>query len=331
MEIADLGNIYASGNAFTTKAALLQSIYRVKRKFPIGETTVIVADSLDEKGKPKKKKIRKEYGHIINEGESNNKNFYFQETFDYAHDRVKNKKPEETIKADRLFNNLLSSMPLTFNLFHPLIMLLESNKSQVNNIFSSLFPAYNIKEIEKIIIEFIPLPISKYTNDKSAMDVAIFFEDNEGNNNIIAIEVKYTDSLGVNKAKENDLKSKVAIETGFFTKDGIDYISNGCNQVYRNFLLTEKYRIVEKMTSSYSIVLAPQQHPTTTIEIDSLKKHFSEYCPKNKLEKYSLEDFIRIISDNIPDKKYKDWINWFYDRYLDFDKVEEVYKELKQK
>jgi len=85
------------------------------------------------------------------------------------------------------------------------------------------------------------------------------------------------------------------------------------------------------MTSSYSIVLAPQQHPTTTIEIDSLKKHFSEYCPKNKLEKYSLEDFIRIISDNIPDKKYKDWINWFYDRYLDFDKVEEVYKELKQK
>ena len=99
-------------------------------------------------------------------------------------------------------------------------------------------------------------------------------------------------------------------------------------QIYRNFLLTEKYRMVEKLANSYSIILAPAKHPTTESEINSLKKYFSTNCPGNKLEKYSLEDFVRIISDNISEKKYKDWINWFYDRYLTFDKVEGLHKEL---
>ncbi len=331
MTLADLGNIYSSGNSFTTKAALLQSMYRVGQGDPCGLTTVSLPDGLDANGKPQKKKVRKEYGHIVDGGEDKNKNFYFPETFDYAVERVKNKKPDETIKKDRLFNNFLSSMPLAFNLFHPLMMLLETNKSEVNKIVSVRFPEYQVKEVEKIDIEFIPLPITKYTNDKSAMDAVIFFTDNNENHSIIAIEVKYTDSLGTNKAKENELKVTVAKETGYFTKEGIDYISQGCMQIYRNFLLTEKYRIEEKLANSYSIILAPEGHPTTVSEINSLKKYLTDSCPKHKLEKYSLEDFVSIISDNISDPEYKKWINWFYDRYLSFDKVEDFYKELTKK
>ncbi len=331
MELTDLGNIYSSGNAFTTKAALLQSIYRLDKNEPCGLTTVTLPDGFDENGKPKKKKVRKEYGHIVNDGENENKNFYFPETFVYAHRRVDNKKPEETIKRDRLFNNLLSSMPLAFNLFHPLMMLFESNKTTVSKIFSALFPKYQIKEIEKIDIEFIPLPISDYTNDKSAMDAVIFFKDNNDKDNIISVEVKYTDSLGTNKATENQLKVSAAIDTGYFTKEGIEHIGKGSIQIYRNFLLTEKYRMVKKLANSYSIILAPRDHPTTESEIESIKKYFSENCPVTKLKKYDLEDFVRIISNNISEEKYKEWINWFHKRYLSFDKVEDLYKVLMQK
>ena len=331
MKLADLGNIYSSGNAFTTKAALLQSMYRFAQGEPCGFTTVSLPDGEDANGKPQKKKVRKEYGHIVNKGESENKNFYFKETFEYAVERVKNKKPDETIKKDRLFDNLLSSMPLAFNLFHPLMMLLETNKDVINKILTELFPAYNIKEVEKIDIEFIPLPISNYTNDKSAMDAVIFFTDYDDNPNIISIEVKYTDSLGTNKASENKLKVEVAKETGYFTKDGIKYITEGCMQIYRNFLLTEKYRIKEKLSKSYSIILAPVQHPTTEAEIKALQKFLSNDCPVDKLSKYSLEDFVTIISKNLSEEKYKVWIKWFYDRYLAFNKVEGFYKELKHK
>jgi hypothetical protein len=329
VKLNELGTIYSSGNAFTTKAALLQSMYRVNKKEPSGLTTISVPDGLDTEGNPKKKKIRRAYGHIVEGGEEVNKNFYFDETFSYAQDRVKSKKPEETIKKDRMFNNLLSSMPLAFNLFHPLMMLMETNKNEVNDIVAALFPNYNVKEVKRIDIEFIPLPIANYTNDKSAMDAVIFFEDSSGNNNIISIEVKYTDSLGTNKAKDNELKIAAAVDTGYFTEKGIEFIGKGCSQIYRNFLLTEKYRIQEKLTNSYSVILAPEAHPTTESEINSLKKFLSTDCPENKVIKYSLEDFVRIISNHLIEEEYKKWISWFYDRYLDFDKVKSLYTELK--
>jgi hypothetical protein len=41
---------------------------------------------------------------LVEGGEEENKNFDFDETFSYAHDRVRNKKPGETIKKDRLIN-----------------------------------------------------------------------------------------------------------------------------------------------------------------------------------------------------------------------------------
>lgn len=330
MKLEDLGNIYSSGNRFTTKAALLQSCFRYEKNEASGKTMVRVFDHFDLNEKKIYRSELKEYGHIVNEGELKNKNFYFHQTFDYAHQRVITKNPDETIKKDRLFNNLLSSMPLAFNLFHPLMMLLESSPHEVTKIVSALFPALKIKEVEKIDIEFIPLPITSYTNDKSAMDAVIFFKNNNDKSNIISIEVKYTDTLGSNKAKENKLKVDAALATGYFTTDGIKHIHGGCTQIYRNFLLTEKYRMVHKLENSYSIILAPKDHPSTEWEINSLKKYFNESCPDSKLKKYTLEDFTRIISDNI-NEDYKPWINWFNNRYLAFDKVNKLLEELTKK
>jgi hypothetical protein len=161
------------------------------------------------------------------------------------------------------------------------------------------------------------------------MDAVIFFKDTNGNSNIISVEVKYTDSLGTNKAKDNELKVVAAKDTGYFTEKGIDFIAKGCSQIYRNFLLTEKYRIEEKLTNSYSVILAPEDHPTTESEINSLKKFLSTDCPETKLIKYSLEEFVRRISKNVTEEKYSKWIEWFYSRYLDFAKVKPLYTELK--
>lgn len=331
MKLKDLGKIYSSGNDFTTEAALLQSYYRADNKLPIGKTSVKVFTGEILNSKKVYKVERVEYGHIVENGENVNRNFFFDKTWGYAHERVNNKKPDETIKADRLFNNLLSSMPLAFNLFHPLIELLKKDEPATTNIVKAVFPNYDIKKVDEINIEFIPLPITDYTNDKSAMDAVIFFTDSKGMKNIIAIEVKYTDTLGSNKAKENDLKYKAALATEYFTAAGLKHIKNGCTQVYRNFLLTEKYRMVHGIANSYNVILAPSKHPSTEKEIESLKKFLDfDKCPGDKITKYSLEDFVSNVKINAPDE-LSDWIKWFRDRYLDFAKIEPLYKELKKK
>lgn len=330
MKLQDLGNIYASGNAFTTKTEILQSKYRFDNNEPCGETTVSVPDGVDSNGKPLRKKVRKAYGHIVQNGDIENKNFFDVDIFEYAKKRVREKKREETIKADRLFNNLLSSMPLTFNLFYPLMQLLEKDNQKTTEVIASLFPEYDIAKVDKIDIEFIPTPITDYTNDKSAMDAVIFFTDKKQDKNIIAIEVKYTDNLGTNKAADNTLKYLAAKQCNLFTDEGLKKINNGCTQIFRNFLLTEKYRMVHGLANSYNIILAPKNHPTTETEINSIKKYFKDSSPKDKLVKRDLEQFTAVIALHIPDEM-KPWIEWFKNRYLSFDEETELYNEFKQK
>lgn len=74
--ILNLGNQCKSDNAFTKKARLLQSMYRVK----IGE----------EEGVGPTKTSKRKYGNMISGGEISGKNFLMKETFEYAKKRVKN-------------------------------------------------------------------------------------------------------------------------------------------------------------------------------------------------------------------------------------------------
>jgi hypothetical protein len=328
MNIQDLGNIYKSGGPFTTKAALLQSLHRYEMNEPCGETTVSVPDGFDAKGKAKKKAIRRAYGHIVDGGATVNKNFFFQETFDFAKYRVKHKKPEETIGVARLFNNLLSSMPLAFNLFHPLIMMMSdtANDKLVTKIVAALFPGLGVKKVMEIRIEFVPTPIENYTKDKSAMDAFIAYLDEDDQTCIIAIECKYTDTLGTNKASDNEKKLAVAIKSGLFTEAGIKHINKGCTQIYRNFLLTESYRMVHDCAHSISVILAPKDHPSTKREIKSLKQFLlPQYA--NKIVKCNLEDFVRISAEHVT-PQWRPWIDWVQKRYLDFNRIEELYKQL---
>jgi hypothetical protein len=325
LTLGQLGNIYSSSGDFTTRAAILQSFYRASLNEKCGTGSRNIIEGRNFEGKPILKSVKQEYGHLVSRGEFRNINFYFNETFEYAKYRVENKKPEETIKADRLFNNLLSSMPMAFNLFHPLILIKKKYPFLLDKMLKNVFDDLPINKIDDILIEFIPLPVDTYTMDGSAMDAAIFFQNEVGEKYIISIETKYTDQLGLNKAKDNSLKLETAKSLRIFTPEGIETISKGCTQIYRNFLLTEKYRLVHGFGDSFSIILAPKDHPTTEKEIDSLRK---KLLPEfhNKIRKYSLEDFIESLKLYCPEE-FQTWLTWFYDRYLNFEKTEELFKQ----
>jgi len=299
------GNQSSSDNEFTAKARLLQSVWRYNKGLEIGCGPTI--NSLIN------------YGNMIKGGKMNGGNFFYPETVEYAKWRVDKKLKNETIEEFRLFNNLLSSMPMAFNLFHPLMMLQARHPELLDKMIQDAFPKLPIYKVKEIGLEFIPTPIEHYTNDKSAMDAFISFWDKDGGEHIISIETKYTDSLGTNKAKDDSGKISFSIESGLFTEEGINQIKTNCTQIYRNFLLTEKYRVVKRLKDSYSVILAPKDHPTTKGEIKSLK----DYLKKDyqyKLSDYKLEDFIDALKKNCP-REFQDWLVWFEDRYLDFGKL----------
>lgn len=155
------------------------------------------------------------------------------------------------------------------------------------------------------------------------MDAHIRFMDNKGGKHIIAIETKYTDVLGVNEASHCEEQKQLLIDTGLFNPDFEELLKGGkvkLTQIYRNLLLTERYRMVEGLKDSYSVVLSPKEHPSTQEEISSVTEYLKpEYA--YKLSAVSLEDFVDAMIQYLPEY-YAQVYERFRGRYLSFGKVD---------
>ena len=318
-----LGEEYKGDSSFVAKCRKLQSIYR----YEIGEE---IHPYTDRNGNVHY------YGNYISGGETPKdgcwKNFLTEYAFKHAEDRAKNRQKYETIEKDRLFNNLLSSQPMAFNLFCPLRQMLEESPETATRVIKAALPGYPIHEVTEVELEFIPGNYKDLTGDKSAMDAIIRFVDTNGKSGFIAVETKYSENLGTNAAYDKDEKGnkkpreqslKAMRQLKCFNPDVEMRIIEGkvkLTQIYRNFLLSETYG-KWKTLESYSIILAPNDHPSTDNEVNSLLSELREEYKNNKIKKINLEDFVNAIIDYCPDE-YRVVFGRFYDRYLDFGKLD---------
>ncbi len=77
-------------------------------------------------------------------GEKIGKNFLDEYIFRYAESKVLEKQvnPALTIDEYRLFNNMLSSMPMAFNLFGLIRKFLEDKNMRAYKIIKTVFPEF---------------------------------------------------------------------------------------------------------------------------------------------------------------------------------------------
>lgn len=303
---------------FTEKCRDLQGSYRERLGEPRG-----VGPHL-KNGKPQV--------NMLVDGEKTGKNFVNDFTFNYAKRRVENKQPHETIDEYRLFNNMLSSQPMAFNLFCPFIQMLEQGKAEVvSRIFQNIFPDKHIGEVTEVGLEYLHTDIKNYLNDLTAMDAIVRYKDTESKPAFIAIETKYTDVLNEKTSRRRNVEyDKWIKQLGMFKPDTeAELIKSALaakdpkksldrmkivTQIYRNFLLTECYGVKEGANRCYSVVLSPAEHPTTEHEVASLRDELkTEY--QYKISSISLEDFIARTLEVCPNEE-KAPFEYFKDRYL---------------
>lgn len=305
-------------NAFTRKARLLQAIHRKESGSPCGSIT--------------KRGTTYYHPNLATDGSETGCNFLSQEIFQYAKWRIEQKKSYETINEDRLFNNFLSSQPMAFNLFVPLMSIVHTDEGknklanvvaeQITNSDSSTFC-----KITKVGIEFIPPYYKECLNDKTAMDAYFLYETPDGKHGIIAIETKYTDILGTNMASDPSFAIKQATEnigiSQLLTDKGIEGITKReikLSQVYRNFLLTETVRLHEHLDDSISIILSPKENISNEEDESCLRAILKDEY-KYKFQSVTLESFVSALIREFPDI---DIFREFEKRYLDFERVEKL-------
>lgn len=255
-------------------------------------------------------------GNYLINGEKTGKNFITTAAFDYAKEKVYEKQinPYLTIGEYRLFNNMLSSMPMCFNLFSDLRQLLVENKEECTKVVQRLFSEIDwVNEVKYIDIEFIPVPIKKYINDRTAFDAIIIATDYNNKKGLISVETKYTDVLGSNVSKSDELNNVVRRGKLFTPEAQNELFNTGFKQIYRNFLLTYIYAKKNNFKHFVNVVISLEEDKRSLDEIQLLKSQLTKF--KDCIFKIDLEEFVdRGINSN--NKSISKVLTNFNDRYF---------------
>ena len=293
-----------SDNAMTAKYRLLQSKYRaevLKEECGIG---------------PTKNRVTR-YGNMLTNGEVTGSNFISEAAFEFAQEKVLQKQHNKNLTIDefRLFNNMISSMPMCFNLFSDLRKLLKEDSVEASRIAKDLFLEIPwIARLVEVDVEFIPTPIADYTNDKSAFDAMLIVEDQKGQKGLISIETKYTDILGGNTAKDSATKNALVEQGAFFNdalKAGLQ--EKGYKQIHRNFLLTYAYALKQGFAHFSNVIVSPEEDKLSITEIEELRQGMTKY--QDQILKVPLEIVVRRGFD-CENKSYSQVMSRFSERYL---------------
>jgi len=191
--------------------------------------------------------------NCIASGVENGKNFLTREVATKAMEieMAWRKKSTGAMPATRLANNLLSSQPLAFNFFIPLLQ----NLDNATKILQNWFP--KITSVERIDFEY--APTACLTEDNTAFDVAISTKVGQ-EKGFIGIEVKYTEPFSQKKYDKESYR-KLYKESEAFNCDYKELIMPKFNQLFRNQLISEAVRIQEGCKHVSTAVFC---HPTDT-------------------------------------------------------------------
>jgi len=297
---------YNDKSEFASKARLLQSIWRTEKGY-----------NYDSK---------KKLGNFLDENfaKSSGANFLTDNIFEIVKNEVKNKHiHKKVIQEPRIWNNLLSSQPLAFNLFGEL----KKDLYLASKVFQELYPERNIREISAIEFEYSPgRKNPKYTGDSSAFDVFIKYETIDNKNGFFGIEVKYAEDLNDKPSTHKKTYETISEKSGIFDLSKSNELKNKpIQQIWRDHLLALSLFITN---SDFFIGDFIYQYPSKNEKCkDAINKYIQTFSisKETHFSPLTLENITSTIKKHTKNK----WINDFENRYLNFDKIDKASRQLR--
>lgn len=135
-------------------------------------------------------------------------NFLSQEIRDTVAKRLSYREPHQTLNEERLWSDLLSSMPMCFNLFGEL----DCDRDRFNMTVAALWPD-SPGDPYRLLFEWSPGRRNpRYLNNRSAFDCAILLRDHSGKRGVIGIETKYHEHTKMEATPDADKRLPRYIE-----------------------------------------------------------------------------------------------------------------------
>jgi len=169
-----LGPQYKGDNDFAARMRLHQSWYRAR----------VLGVPCGAGPRPNSTRL---YGNMLRrEGGAKGLNFLTPAIFQAAMRRIAEGKG--TVEPFRLLHNMLSSQPMCFNLFGPLV----DDLDLATTLWQALLPG-EVKRVTRVLIEYAPEPAAEYLNDRTAFDAYVEYLDTADRPAFTGIEVKLSE------------------------------------------------------------------------------------------------------------------------------------------
>ncbi len=287
-------------NDFQRRARILQAIWRIEQGLPIGQL----------KGKPRGAMLAMPWA------KETCANFMTDDVRQVVRDTLDGGKRQKgsLIQEKRMYDNLLSSQPMVFNLFAPL----QLDLGLATSVFTKMLPG-RCARVTKIAYEYSPgRRDPRYTDDNSAFDACVWFDTPDGKPGFVGIEVKYHENLSDKPGDHRSRYDEIAESMGCFVSGSHNQLRcKPLQQIWRDHLLSGVYRMVDGFADGLFVFLSPAQNPACN---DAVAKYKKCLTVQDTFEHWSLESFV----DAVLSFTHAPWIRDFVDRYLAFEKVDSL-------
>lgn len=211
----------------------------------------------------------------------------------------------------RIYDNLLSSQPLCFNLFGELTCDLELATRALRDMSEG-----RIARVSAIEFEWSPgRGDLRYTGDRSAYDVYIRYETPTGRAGFAGIEVKYHERLADREAKHRPRYDEVAAAMGCFHEEQLPKLrTRPLQQVWRDHLLVGAHQLVDGFEDALFVFL----HPEGNTACSAVVQDYSQCLRDSRsFEGWTLERLVGHLMDHSD----AEWVRAVHHRYLDFSRL----------
>jgi len=215
----------------------------------------------------------------------------------------------------RIFNDVLSSQPLCFNLFGELSL----DLALASRVFADLTRG-RIATVTAIGFEHSPgRGDARYTDDRSAFDVFIEYETAR-RRGFLGIEVKYNEALGETPAEHRTRYDEIAANVGCFQGFATARLkASPLQQIWRDHLLAHALVQGGAYDEGSFLFLYPRDNARCANAVAMYRACLTE---PSAFDAWTLEE----VTDAVRLHGGGPWIAAFTDRYLAFEKIERTAK-----
>jgi hypothetical protein len=222
------------------------------------------------------------------------------------------------IDEDRLFGNALSSMPLVFNLFGPMVI----DKRLATTVFRRLLPTF-VHTVEHIAFEHSPgRREQRFLVDGTAFDVALRVMTPDGEHGTVFVEVKYSEDQAGPAARLRDRYDEASRQVHLFNDpDSPALRSLACEQFWREHMLAQLAVDQGAVDRAMFVVIGPRLNRRVNAAIRLYQKELidGEDRDTNRVDFQGLT--LEAVLDAMAEAGAIEIAKALWSRYADFERV----------